>query len=141
MAETTAGADVASKIAADVAAHTEQSLSELARRAEVAIKEGLAELKELVPGATTRVVVNRLRASAIPGDAEAEVRAALSRYAGVEQLDVVPLDVEALDAALAQGRTLAEVAPGSPARQAIAMIAASLVGAPSPARRRRLLRR
>jgi ElaB/YqjD/DUF883 family membrane-anchored ribosome-binding protein len=46
MAETTAGADVASKIAADVAAQTEQSLTELARRAETAIKEGLAELKE-----------------------------------------------------------------------------------------------
>lgn len=46
MAETTAGADVASKIAADVTAQTEQSLAELARRAEVAIKEGLAELRE-----------------------------------------------------------------------------------------------
>jgi ElaB/YqjD/DUF883 family membrane-anchored ribosome-binding protein len=46
MAETTAGADVASKIAADVAAQTEQSLTDLARRAEAAIKEGLADLKE-----------------------------------------------------------------------------------------------
>src|SRR4051812_10017843 len=46
MAETTANADVASKIAADVAAQTERSLTELARRAEQAIKEGLAELKE-----------------------------------------------------------------------------------------------
>lgn len=46
MADTTAGADAASKIAADVAAQTEKSLAELARRAEQAIKEGLAELKE-----------------------------------------------------------------------------------------------
>jgi ElaB/YqjD/DUF883 family membrane-anchored ribosome-binding protein len=46
MADTTAGADAASKIAADVAAQTERSLTELARRAEQAIKEGLAELKD-----------------------------------------------------------------------------------------------
>ena len=46
MADTTAAADAASKIAADVAAQTERSLTELARRAEQAIKEGLAELKD-----------------------------------------------------------------------------------------------
>ena len=46
MAETNAGADAASKIAADVVAQTEKSLTELARRAEQAIKDGLAELKD-----------------------------------------------------------------------------------------------
>jgi Flp pilus assembly CpaE family ATPase len=101
----------------------------------------LSELREVVPGVTPMVVVNRLRASAIPGDPEQEVRAALQRYAGVEALTVVPHDVEALDAALAAGRTLTEVAPGSPARQAIQGLAASLVGVPAPARKRRLLRR
>lgn len=40
-----ATADAVSKIAADVAAQTEQSIAELAKRAEQAIKEGLAELK------------------------------------------------------------------------------------------------
>ncbi|MDX6268004.1 MAG: hypothetical protein QOD70_2744, partial [Frankiales bacterium] len=102
---------------------------------------GLSELKETVPGLAPTVVVNRLRASAIPGDTEAEVRAALRRYAGIEQLWVVPQDTEAVDAALAVGRTLAEAAPGSPARQAIQRIAAALIGVPAPARRRRLLRR
>jgi MinD-like ATPase involved in chromosome partitioning or flagellar assembly len=102
---------------------------------------GLSELKETVPGLAPTVVVNRLRASAIPGDTEAEVRAALQRYAGIEQLWVVPQDTEAVDAALAVGRTLTEAAPGSPARQAIQRIAAALVGVPAPARRRRLLRR
>ncbi len=38
-------ADQASKIAAEVAAETEKSLSEVARRAEAAIREGLAELR------------------------------------------------------------------------------------------------
>jgi Flp pilus assembly CpaE family ATPase len=102
---------------------------------------GLSELREAVPGMTPTVVVNRLRASAIPGDAAAEVRAALQRYAGVEALTVVPHDVEALDAAIAAGKTLAEVAPQSPARQAIQGLAAQLVGAPAPVRKRRLLRR
>jgi MinD-like ATPase involved in chromosome partitioning or flagellar assembly len=102
---------------------------------------GLSELKEAVPGLVPTVVVNRLRSTAIPGDTETEVRTALRRYAGVEDLTVVPQDVEALDAALAVGRTLKESAPGSPARQAIQGLAAALVGVPSAARRRRLLRR
>jgi Flp pilus assembly CpaE family ATPase len=102
---------------------------------------GLAELKEAVPGVQPTVVVNRLRASAVPGNAEAEVRAALSRYAGVEDVVFVPLDVSAVDGAVAVGRTLTEAAPGSPARQALQALAASLVGAPSPNRKRRLLRR
>jgi Flp pilus assembly CpaE family ATPase len=102
---------------------------------------GLAELKEAVPGIEPRVVVNRLRASAIPGNAESEVRAALQRYAGVDDLVVVPQDVDACDRALATGRTLVEAAPGSPARQALSGLAGSLVGVASPARKRRLLRR
>ena len=44
-ADTAANADAVSKIAADVAAQTERSLAELAKRAEAAIKEGLDELK------------------------------------------------------------------------------------------------
>ncbi len=102
---------------------------------------GLADLKETVPGLRPTVVVNRLRASAVPGDAEAEVRAALSRYAGVEDVVFVPHDVGGVDAAVAAGRTLAEAAAGSPARQALQGLAASLVGAAAPARKRRLLRR
>ncbi|MCU1594930.1 MAG: hypothetical protein JWO12_2322 [Frankiales bacterium] len=102
---------------------------------------GLAELKEAVPGTSPVVVVNRLRASAIPGNTESEVRAALSRYAGVESVVFLPHDVAGLDAAVAAGRTLAEAVPGSPVRQAIQALAASLIGAPAPARKRRLLRR
>jgi Flp pilus assembly CpaE family ATPase len=102
---------------------------------------GLGELKEAVPGVQPTVVVNRLRASAVPGNAEAEVRAALSRYAGVDDPWLVPLDTAGVDGAVAQGRTLAEASPGSPARAALTAVAASLVGAPVPARRRRLLRR
>jgi Flp pilus assembly CpaE family ATPase len=101
----------------------------------------LGDLRELLPGADVTVVVNRLRASAVPGDAEAEVRGALQRYAGVEKLLFVPHDVASLDAALTAGKTLAEAVPQSPARQALQRLAASLVGAAAPKRRRRLLRR
>lgn len=102
---------------------------------------GLAELKEAVPGVQPTVVVNRMRASAVPGHAETEVRAALSRYAGVEDVAFVPLDVAGLDAAVASGRTLGEAVPGSPARQAIQALAAALVDAPAPRKKRRVLQR
>ena len=74
---------------------------------------------------------------AVPGDAVREVRAALLRYAGVEVAAVVPMDVAGLDGALAQGRTLAEAAPSSPARAALRELAHALVGEPLPSRRRR----
>jgi Flp pilus assembly CpaE family ATPase len=103
---------------------------------------GLAELRGAVPGVQPVVVVNKLRPSAIPGNAEQEVRGALSRYAGVEQVLFVPADVEGLDRALAAGRTLAEAVPASPVRAAVAAMAAALLGVPPPApARRRLLSR
>lgn len=103
---------------------------------------GLAELREAVPGVAPRVVVNRLRESAVPGGAAEQVRAALERYAGVADPVLVPADVPALDRALAAGRTLAEAAPASPARLALQSLAAGLAGARAPAGRRRgLLRR
>ncbi len=101
---------------------------------------GLAELREAVPGVQPVVVANRLRPTAVPGDAEAEVRAALRRYAGVETSVCVPMDVAGLDAAVAAGRTLAEVAPRSAARAALRALAGSLAGVPAVPRRR-LLRR
>ena len=102
----------------------------------------LAELKDALPGVQPVVVVNKLRGSAIPGDAEREVRAALSRYAGIADVAFVPFDVEGLDRALVAGRTLAEAAPGSPARTAVTALAASLAGVTAPAApKRRVLSR
>lgn len=102
---------------------------------------GLGELRALVPDASVQVVVNRVRKGAVPGAAEQEIAAALDRYAGVSSPVFVPYDRAGLDAALAAGRSLGEAAPGSPARLAMAAIAARLVGAQPPRRRRRLLRR
>lgn len=98
---------------------------------------GLGELKEAVPGVQPRVVVNRLRSSAVPGNAEAEIRAALARYAGIEDVSVVPLDLAGVDAAVAAGRTLHEAAPTSPTRLALADLAARLIGVAVPRARRR----
>lgn len=75
---------------------------------------------------TRRVVVNRVRpvvAGARPGEAVAD---ALARYAGVEEVVLVPEDRSALDTAMLEGRALREVAPGSPARRAVAALAAEV---------------
>jgi MinD-like ATPase involved in chromosome partitioning or flagellar assembly len=99
----------------------------------------LGELADAIPGRVPVTVVNRVRAAAIGGgDAEAEITAALARYAGVTDVRFVPQDTPAYDAALAAGRTLTEIAPTSPARQALQSLATSLTGAAQPSRRRRL---
>jgi MinD-like ATPase involved in chromosome partitioning or flagellar assembly len=106
---------------------------------------GLARFVRALPdcaaisaGRVPVTVVNRLRRGVVgPGDPRREVASALERYAGVTSIQVVPDDAEALDAAVAAGKTLADVAPHAPARQAIRGLAARLVGAPDPARRRR----
>jgi MinD-like ATPase involved in chromosome partitioning or flagellar assembly len=92
----------------------------------------------IAPGRAPQTVVNRLRHGVVgPGEPRREVAAALQRYAGVTSIQAVPDDAAGVDAALAAGRTLGEVAPNSVARQAIRTIAARLAGAPDPARRRR----
>jgi Flp pilus assembly CpaE family ATPase len=53
----------------------------------------------------------------------------------------LPADRGATDAALASGRTLAEVAPGSPLRTGLRTLAAVLAQVPEPTPARRLLRR
>lgn len=79
---------------------------------------GLEDLRDTaVPVPAARlVVVNRVRESAIGRRAGAQIRDALARYAGVDDVHLVPDDPEGLDAALLAGRVLAECAPDSPAR-------------------------
>jgi Flp pilus assembly CpaE family ATPase len=91
-----------------------------------------------MPGLSPTVVVNRFRSSGVPGDADGEIRAALQRYAGVQDVVLVPLDVSGVDGAVAAGRTLTEAAASSPTRLALADLAAALVGVPRQQRRRRL---
>jgi len=98
----------------------------------------LGELADAVPGCHPLTVVNRLRDGVVGGgDARAEIADALARYAGVTDVRFVPYDLDACDAAVAAGRTLAEVAPASPARLAVQAVAASVAGRAEPRRRRR----
>ena len=94
----------------------------------------LEELREApvpVPAPVT-VVVNRVRASAVGARPEAAVREAMARYAGLDDVVVVPNDPAGLDGALLAGRSLAEHAPGSPVRLAVAGLAERLRNQVSP---------
>jgi MinD-like ATPase involved in chromosome partitioning or flagellar assembly len=102
---------------------------------------GLTQLREVVPGALPRVVLNRVRRGAVGAEPEGQLAEALERYVGVRDPAYVPEDRESLDAALLQARALHEVDAGSKARVALAGIAAGLVGRPAPSRGRGLLRR
>ncbi|MEV0950949.1 hypothetical protein [Promicromonospora sp. NPDC050249] len=86
---------------------------------------GLEDLRDAaVPVPAARlVVVNRVRDSAVGRRAESQVRDALARYAGVDDVHLVPDDPAGLDAALLAGRVLAECAPGSAARAAFVGLA------------------
>ncbi|GAB2472429.1 AAA family ATPase [Xylanimonas ulmi] len=85
----------------------------------------LEDLREapIAVAAPSVVVVNRARASSVGPRPEAAVREAMARYAGLDDVVVVPDDPGAADGALLAGRSLAEHAPASPARAAIAQVA------------------
>jgi Flp pilus assembly CpaE family ATPase len=100
----------------------------------------LADLRDVLPDSAPLVVVNRVRGVVIPGEPEREIAAALSRYAGINDLMYLPDDGRAVDTALGSGRTLAEAAPGSGLRQAITALARRLLDLPEPARQRRWIR-
>jgi Flp pilus assembly CpaE family ATPase len=100
----------------------------------------LGELREVLPEVQPVVVVNQVRRGPVPGDARQEIGGALSRFAATEVAAFLPADRRATDAALAAGRTLAEVAPSSPLRTALRTLAASLAGLPEPGRGRRTRR-
>jgi MinD-like ATPase involved in chromosome partitioning or flagellar assembly len=89
---------------------------------------GLAELRELGLRSPRCVVVNRVRASVSGRRPREAVREALRRHAGVEAR-VVVYDQVACDGAALRARTLAEHAPSSPVRRAIAELAADLLSA------------
>ena len=101
---------------------------------------GLQELS-VMPVPAPVVVVNKLRASAVGSHPEQRVRDALARFAGVQEPRFVPDDRDALDAAVLAGRALAEAAPTSPARRAIAALADDSAGATTGATARGRWRR
>jgi Flp pilus assembly CpaE family ATPase len=101
----------------------------------------LGELRDALPEVRPVVVVNQVRKGPVPGDPREEIAAALTRFAGVDARFFLPADRRATDAALAAGRTLAEVAGGSPLRSALRSLAVAVTGVAEPADRRRRTRR
>jgi MinD-like ATPase involved in chromosome partitioning or flagellar assembly len=94
------------------------------------LMRGLQDLREVLPpGQYRRVVVTRVRESAVGSRPQRKVADALARYAGVSDAVLVPDDRPACDAAMLAGRSLSEVAPQSPARQALAQLATQLITA------------
>ncbi len=87
----------------------------------------LGALDDLGLAPRRRVVVNRVRATASGPRPRDAVREALRRYAGVPDAVVLPDEQPTCDGALLHARTLAEHAPTSPLRRAVAALAAELV--------------
>lgn len=96
---------------------------------------GLQELGTVQAPRPT-VCVNRVRSGAVGSNPEQRVTEALARFAGVTDVLFVPNDPAGLDAALLQGRTLAECAPQSPVRPAVRAVAERVAGAPAGAGKR-----
>jgi MinD-like ATPase involved in chromosome partitioning or flagellar assembly len=102
---------------------------------------GYPELSALRAGQPTLPVINRYRRTVTgPRDPRGAVGDALARFAGIANAHWVPDDPAALDSAVAAGRTLVEVAPGSSTRHAIRSLAIRLAGE-TPAAPARGLRR
>jgi Flp pilus assembly CpaE family ATPase len=99
---------------------------------------GLQELGT-VASPSPRVVINRVRASAVGSRPERRIREALTRFAGIDELRFIPDDPATMDSALLAGRSLAESAPESPVRQSLRALASEVSGvsAPHTGRRRR----
>jgi MinD-like ATPase involved in chromosome partitioning or flagellar assembly len=96
----------------------------------------LGELRDVLPDVEPLVVVNQVRRGPVPGDPYREVGEALDRFTGRGADSFLPADRRATDAALASGRTLAEVAPTSPLREGLRALAAQVTGVPAQASRR-----
>ena len=101
----------------------------------------LGELREVLPDVEPELVVNQVRRGPVPGDPRQEIAGSIARFTGREVGFFLPADRRATDAALAGGRTLAEVAPGSPLRVALRALAAHVAEVPEPATARRVRRR
>ena len=101
---------------------------------------GLDALAEVAPTTSVRVVINRVRRGPLGPAPERQLVEAIARHSSVDVVALVPDDRDACDLALRHGRTLAEVAPMSPARLALADLAAALAGRTARPRRRGLRR-
>lgn len=87
---------------------------------------GYVELIEHTTPDRVTVVINKVRSGTVGLDPAAQVRSTLERFGGVTPAYLVPWDPAGFDSALLSGRSLAEVAPRSPARAVIRKLAADI---------------
>ncbi|BDI21700.1 regulator [Herbiconiux sp. L3-i23] len=78
-----------------------------------------AELLEDIAPTSVSVVVNKVRAAAIGIDHRRQIVGALQRFGSIADAHLLPLDQRAVDAALAAGRSVIDVAPKSAIRVAL----------------------
>ncbi|MFJ6536253.1 CpaE family protein [Paenarthrobacter sp. NPDC091711] len=84
---------------------------------------GLAELEAAVPDVSPRVVLNKVKRSAVGHSPKQQLDDAWGRYGpGVGVDAYLPADPATCDAALLSGSVLLEIAPDSPLRTAIAAL-------------------
>jgi len=95
----------------------------------------------VLPDVEPELVANQVRRGPVPGDPREEIAAAMGRFTGRDVRFFLPADRRATDAALAGGRTLAEVAPASSLRGALRSLAAQVAEVAEPAGGRRGRRR
>ncbi|GGL28639.1 P-loop NTPase [Phycicoccus endophyticus] len=90
------------------------------------------------PAPPPTVLVNKVRASAAGPRPERTIREVLGRFAGLEEVRLLPWAPEDCDEAVLTGRALTEVRPRSPLLTQVAALAADLdercVGAPTAGR-------
>lgn len=82
------------------------------------------DLRDAVPGATTHVVVNKVRDSL--GWSRDQIAQTVHRFVGVSPVMQLPLDQAAVDRAWLSGKTLAECAKDSPLRASLTRLARQL---------------
>ena len=97
------------------------------------------DLLDLIDTPTVRVIVSKVRASAVGIGPGGQIRASLLRFGGIDDVTLVPNDPGACDAALLTARSLPDAAPRSAATAALRRFVLDHLAA-QPAPRRRLLR-
>ncbi|MDR2998664.1 MAG: P-loop NTPase, partial [Microbacterium sp.] len=87
---------------------------------------GHAELRHLVGPTPITVVANSVRPGPLGIDARGQIRRTLDRFAGIDDVQFLPYDQRAADAALLHARPIADVLPRSPLVAAVRRLAAGL---------------
>ncbi|MFC9985828.1 CpaE family protein [Microbacterium keratanolyticum] len=91
-----------------------------------------AEVRAHIGSTPMTVLVNRVRTGPLGIDARGQIRRALDRFSGITDVQFLPDDPRALDAALLHSRPVADVVPRAPFASAVRRLANG-VSAPSTA--------